>query len=63
MTRLSRLLATWGNGQHGRLGHGPGTGSELFPRVVTALAGSNVLQVACGGAHTAVVTGGHHADT
>jgi hypothetical protein len=39
-----------------RLGHGTES-SELFPRIVQALAGSRVAQVAAGGAHTAVATG------
>jgi hypothetical protein len=41
-----------------RLGHGTET-SELFPRIVQALAGSRVAHVAAGGAHTAVATGKH----
>eukprot|EP00878_Enallax_costatus_P042432 GHUV01049791.1.p1 GENE.GHUV01049791.1~~GHUV01049791.1.p1 ORF type:complete len:147 (+),score=27.95 GHUV01049791.1:415-855(+) len=56
MTRLPRLLvACWGNGQHGRLGHGTET-SELFPRVVSALTSYQAAAVSAGGAHTAVVT-------
>ncbi|WIA39600.1 hypothetical protein OEZ86_005684 [Tetradesmus obliquus] len=55
MTRLGRFLAVWGNGQHGRLGHGTES-SEVFPRIVQALAGSRVAHVAAGGAHTAVAT-------
>lgn len=53
---LTRVLATWGNGDFGRLGHGVECVSEELPRVVAALRDHNVLQVACGGAHTAVVT-------
>lgn len=52
----SKLLATWGNGDFGRLGHGLGCVSEQVPRVVAALRDKRVAQVACGGAHTAVVT-------
>lgn len=54
-TRL--LVATFGNGQHGRLGHGS-QASEVFPRAVAALArrAGDVVAVACGGAHTACVT-------
>lgn len=55
MTRLARLVATWGNGQFGRLGHGSQS-SELFPRIIPQLQG--VTAVSAGGAHTAVVTGG-----
>jgi hypothetical protein len=56
MTRWGRFLATFGNGQHGRLGHGDACVSELFARIVPGV-GRDVKQVACGGAHTAVVTG------
>lgn len=52
MTRLTRLVAAWGNGQFGRLGHGSQS-SELFPRVIPHLAASSV---SAGGAHTAVTT-------
>ena len=35
---LPTFLATWGNGQHGRLGHAPASlGSELLPRLVAGL--------------------------
>ena len=56
-----RLLACWGNTDAGRLGHGAPVPACLFPRVVAALVSQDetqdVAQVACGGAHTAVVTG------
>eukprot|EP00884_Botryococcus_braunii_P015207 jgi/Botrbrau1/236/Bobra.0022s0212.1 len=52
-----RVLASWGNGDFGRLGHGSPCTAETRPRVVNALAGQEVVQVACGGAHTAVVAG------
>eukprot|EP00775_Hariotina_reticulata_P010632 gene10632-10790_t len=51
---MKRLLATFGNGQFGRLGHGSES-NELFPRVVSALTGIKVTAVAAGGAHTAAV--------
>lgn len=54
MTRLTRLVACWGNGQFGRLGNGTQS-SELFPRVIPQLLGA--LAVSAGGAHTAAVTG------
>lgn len=57
MVAVQKLLATFGNGYLGRLGHGFPTSSELFPRIVASLAGYSIKQVACGGAHTAVVTG------
>lgn len=50
---MNRLVATFGNGQHGRLGH---DSSALFPRVLAALAGESAAAVSAGGAHTAVVT-------
>lgn len=52
-----RVLASWGNGDFGRLGHGSPCLSELKPRVINGLAEQEVVQVACGGAHTAIVTG------
>jgi hypothetical protein len=54
MTRLTRLLACWGNGQFGRLGHNSQS-SELFPRIIPNLLG--VTSASAGGAHTAAVTG------
>ena len=58
-----RLLACWGNTDAGRLGHGAAAMECLLPRVVAALvsqeAAQDVARVACGGAHTAVVTGLH----
>lgn len=52
-----RVLATWGNGDFGRLGHGLPLAAEELPRVVSGLAGEEIVAVACGGAHTAAVTG------
>jgi hypothetical protein len=57
MVALQRLLATCGNGHLGRLGHGLGQESSKHLRIVGSLVGYEVDQVACGGAHTAVVTG------
>jgi len=53
---MKRLLATFGNGQFGRLGHGSES-NELFPRVLSALTDVKVTAVAAGGAHTAAVAG------
>ena len=50
-----RVLATWGNGDCGRLGSARLGISELLPRVVSALLDVQIEAVACGGAHTAVV--------
>ncbi|XP_020707195.2 E3 ubiquitin-protein ligase HERC2 isoform X3 [Athalia rosae] len=40
-------LYTWGLGEYGRLGHGD-TNSQLRPKLVEALVGRRVIQVACG---------------
>ncbi|XP_060526978.1 E3 ubiquitin-protein ligase HERC2 [Cylas formicarius] len=40
-------LYTWGLGEYGRLGHGDSV-TQLKPRLVKALAGHRVVQVACG---------------
>lgn len=40
-------LYTWGLGEYGRLGHGD-TGTQLKPKLVDALVGQRVIQVACG---------------
>lgn len=49
-------IYTWGASPKGTLGHGEET-EELVPRVVEALLGRNVRQVACGTEHTLAVTG------
>lgn len=40
-------LYTWGLGEYGRLGHGDNA-TQLKPKLVTALSGRRVIQVACG---------------
>ncbi|XP_017066913.1 probable E3 ubiquitin-protein ligase HERC2 [Drosophila eugracilis] len=40
-------LYTWGLGEYGRLGHGDNA-TQLKPKLVAALAGRRVIQVACG---------------
>ncbi|CAB0032033.1 unnamed protein product [Trichogramma brassicae] len=40
-------LYTWGLGEYGRLGHGDTT-THLKPKLVEALVGQNIVQVACG---------------
>ena len=52
-----KLLACWGNGDFGRLGHGAACLSEELPRVVSSLADCTLTAVACGSAHTAVLGG------
>lgn len=47
------LLFTWGEGDHGRLGHGDSAG-KLIPTQVADL--TDVGSVACGSAHTLVVS-------
>ncbi|XP_030381589.1 probable E3 ubiquitin-protein ligase HERC2 [Scaptodrosophila lebanonensis] len=46
ITSLGELY-TWGLGEYGRLGHGD-NGTQLKPKLVTALVGRRVIQVACG---------------
>lgn len=46
-------LYTWGEGDHGRLGHGD-SNSRHIPTLVTDL--TNVGSVACGSSHTLVVS-------
>ncbi|XP_011304625.1 E3 ubiquitin-protein ligase HERC2 [Fopius arisanus] len=40
-------LYTWGLGEYGRLGHGD-TATQLKPKLVEALVGQRVIQIACG---------------
>lgn len=40
-------LYSWGKGRYGRLGHGD-TGDQLLPKLVEALRGNRVVDVACG---------------
>ena len=47
---------TWGEGKLARLGHGEES-DEYAPRVLEALLGHDVVQVAAGTAHTIAVTG------
>lgn len=61
MVRLSqtlcqRLLACWGNGDFGRLGHGASNLGESIPRVCSYLSDVSVAYASCGGAHTVVLT-------
>jgi RCC1 and BTB domain-containing protein len=46
---------TWGNGNHGQLGHGD-EASHSTPKLVEGLAGKKAKEVACGAAHTIVRT-------
>ena len=48
-------IFTWGEGKFGRLGHGSER-NELVPRMIEALAGKRMRQVACGGFHSAAIT-------
>jgi len=53
------LLYTWGSNQRGQLGQGVGTEQTEFlkPKLVENLPKEEILDVACGGYHTAVITG------
>lgn len=46
---------TWGLGNNGRLGHG-GESDVMAPKIVSALRGKRVIEVACGSFHTVFVT-------
>lgn len=48
-------LYSWGNGGHGRLGHGDTTGTST-PKLIEALASENVMQVSCGDTHTGAIS-------
>lgn len=54
---VGRLLACWGNGDYGRLGHGIQCFPETTPRVCSALTDLRMASVACGGAHTVAIAG------
>jgi alpha-tubulin suppressor-like RCC1 family protein len=56
MVAYRRLLAVFGNGQHGRLGLAS-VASQLYPAICTPLQHVNVASVACGGGHTVVLAG------
>ena len=59
-TSCQRLLACWGNGDFGRLGHGANNLGESLPRVCSYLSDLRVAHVSCGGAHTVAVSGTLH---
>ncbi|XP_063970630.1 E3 ubiquitin-protein ligase HERC2-like [Lytechinus pictus] len=46
---------SWGEGEDGKLGHGNRTQCDR-PRVIESLRGKEVIDIACGGAHSACVT-------
>ncbi|KAK7864133.1 hypothetical protein R5R35_007650 [Gryllus longicercus] len=48
---------SWGEGDDGKLGHGNRSSCER-PRVIEALRGKEVIDIACGGAHSAAITHG-----
>lgn len=52
--RLYGKIASWGNGDHGRLGHGSLTGRAI-PSILAALLDQSFYFLDCGGAHTAAV--------
>jgi hypothetical protein len=56
MPAYQRLLAVFGNGQHGRLGLAS-VASQLYPAICSPLQQLNVASVACGGGHTVVLAG------
>ena len=46
---------SWGEGEDGKLGHGNRTGCDR-PRVIETLRGTEVVEIAAGGAHSACIT-------
>ncbi|KAJ8028688.1 E3 ubiquitin-protein ligase HERC2 [Holothuria leucospilota] len=46
---------SWGEGEDGKLGHGNRTQCER-PRVIESLRGKEIVDIACGGAHSAAIT-------
>ncbi|KAF5270348.1 hypothetical protein FQR65_LT05536 [Abscondita terminalis] len=46
---------SWGEGDDGKLGHGSRNGCER-PKLVEALQGYEIIDIACGGAHSAAIT-------
>ncbi|XP_063244096.1 E3 ubiquitin-protein ligase HERC2 isoform X2 [Bacillus rossius redtenbacheri] len=46
---------SWGEGDDGKLGHSNRTSCER-PRVIEALRGKEIIDIACGGAHSAAIT-------
>ncbi|XP_068082847.1 E3 ubiquitin-protein ligase HERC2 [Anabrus simplex] len=46
---------SWGEGDDGKLGHGNRSSCER-PRVIEALRGKEIIDIACGGAHSAAIT-------
>ncbi|XP_022244118.1 E3 ubiquitin-protein ligase HERC2-like isoform X2 [Limulus polyphemus] len=48
---------SWGEGDDGKLGHGNKSSCER-PRVIETLRGKEVVDIACGGAHSACITSG-----
>ncbi len=49
-------MFSWGLGEDGRLGHGDQV-DQLVPKQIQALVPLKVVQVVCGGHHTAVLAG------
>lgn len=49
-------LFTFGQGDHGQLGHGPSCLEFPTPKEVTSLGNIHVKYVACGESHTAIIT-------
>jgi alpha-tubulin suppressor-like RCC1 family protein len=54
MSKLIGRLATWGNGDFGRLGHS-NLRSHTLPCIVASLGEQDITEVACGAAHTAAI--------
>jgi len=47
---------SWGESEDGKLGHGPDRPKSEMPQKIVALEGIEIVDVACGGAHSAAIT-------
>ena len=53
---LSTYVFSWGDGKHGKLGHGENHEPQLFPSKIDFFDSIDVASVSCGTDHTAAVT-------
>lgn len=53
---------SWGEGEDGKLGHGNRVNYDR-PKLIEALSGIGVIDIACGSAHSAVITSSGHVMT
>lgn len=53
---------SWGEGEDGKLGHGNRVNYDR-PKLIEALSGIGIVDIACGSAHSAVITSSGHVMT